>query len=148
MQAERTHVPSNPFGVGNDAATLGPMAAGHADIDIDDARWHIAALCAQVDPEAFFPEKGGSTRDAKRICTACDVKAHCLLYALVHDERFGIWGSFSERERRRIKRRRDGSFEMPHGFDVAAEMPAIEATITSLADARADQGDGNLGAVA
>jgi WhiB family redox-sensing transcriptional regulator len=62
-------------------------------------------LCAQTDPEAFFPEKGGSTREAKRVCLSCDVRSECLEYALAHDERFGIWGGLSERERRRLKRR-------------------------------------------
>ncbi|MBM7230507.1 WhiB family transcriptional regulator [Dietzia cinnamea] len=66
--------------------------------------WQDRALCAQTDPEAFFPEKGGSTREAKKICTGCEVKAECLEYALANDERFGIWGGLSERERRRIKR--------------------------------------------
>ena len=67
--------------------------------------WQERALCAQTDPEAFFPEKGGSTREAKRVCLSCDVRAECLEYALEHDERFGIWGGLSERERRRLKRR-------------------------------------------
>jgi WhiB family redox-sensing transcriptional regulator len=67
--------------------------------------WQEEALCAQTDPEAFFPEKGGSTREAKRVCGRCDVKADCLEYALANDERFGIWGGLSERERRRLKRR-------------------------------------------
>ena len=67
--------------------------------------WQERALCAQTDPEAFFPEKGGSTREAKRICSGCEVRAECLTYALAHDERFGIWGGLSERERRRVKRR-------------------------------------------
>jgi WhiB family redox-sensing transcriptional regulator len=67
--------------------------------------WQERALCAQTDPEAFFPEKGGSTREAKRICGRCEVKAECLEYALGHDERFGIWGGLSERERRRLKRK-------------------------------------------
>ena len=49
-------------------------------------------MCAQTDPEAFFPEKGGSTREAKKVCLSCDVRAECLEYALGHDERFGIWG--------------------------------------------------------
>jgi len=71
----------------------------------EEATWQERALCAQTDPEAFFPEKGGSTREAKRICTTCEVRAECLEYALEHDERFGIWGGLSERERRRIKRR-------------------------------------------
>ncbi|QAY60636.1 WhiB family transcriptional regulator [Microbacterium protaetiae] len=66
--------------------------------------WQADALCAQTDPEAFFPEKGGSTRDAKRICQTCEVRAQCLEYALQNDERFGIWGGLSERERRRLKR--------------------------------------------
>lgn len=67
--------------------------------------WQERALCAQTDPEAFFPEKGGSTREAKRICAGCEVRAECLEFALAHDERFGIWGGLSERERRRLKRR-------------------------------------------
>ena len=66
--------------------------------------WQQQALCAQTDPDAFFPEKGGSTREAKRICISCDVKSECLEYALGQDERFGIWGGLSERERRRLKR--------------------------------------------
>jgi WhiB family redox-sensing transcriptional regulator len=64
------------------------------------------ALCAQTDPEAFYPEKGGSTREAKKMCLRCDVREQCLEYALEHDERFGIWGSMSERERRAEKKRR------------------------------------------
>jgi WhiB family transcriptional regulator, redox-sensing transcriptional regulator len=76
-------------------------------IEEDDAgglAWQDRALCAQTDPEAFFPEKGGSTREAKKVCRACDVRAECLEYALEQDERFGIWGGLSERERRRLKR--------------------------------------------
>lgn len=67
-------------------------------------QWQDRALCAQTDPEAFFPEKGGSTREAKKICLSCEVRSECLDYALAHDERFGIWGGLSERERRRLKR--------------------------------------------
>ena len=68
-----------------------------------DASWRLEALCAETDPEAFFPEKGGSTRDAKRVCTGCTVRAECLEFALSNDERFGIWGGLSERERRRVR---------------------------------------------
>ena len=71
----------------------------------EDDLWQEKALCAQTDPEAFFPEKGGSTREAKRVCLVCEVKADCLEYALAHDERFGIWGGLSERERRKLKRK-------------------------------------------
>jgi WhiB family redox-sensing transcriptional regulator len=82
---------------------LVPDAFGLAPAEPDD-QWQERALCAQTDPEAFFPEKGGSTREAKRICLGCEVRDACLEYALAHDERFGIWGGLSERERRRLKR--------------------------------------------
>lgn len=67
--------------------------------------WQQFALCAQTDPEAFFPEKGGSSREAKSVCASCEVRGECLEYALENDERFGIWGGLSERERRRLRRR-------------------------------------------
>jgi WhiB family redox-sensing transcriptional regulator len=73
------------------------------DANTSPEAWRTKALCAQTDPEAFFPEKGGSTRDAKRVCTGCPVRAECLKFALVNDERFGIWGGLSERERRRVR---------------------------------------------
>ena len=85
--------------------TSRPAGAGNGDEEVpSELEWQERALCAQTDPEAFFPEKGGSTREAKRICSGCEVKAECLEYALQHDERFGIWGGLSERERRRLKR--------------------------------------------
>ena len=72
--------------------------------DSEPAGWQEKALCAQTDPEAFFPEKGGSTREAKRVCSSCEVRAECLEYALENDERFGIWGRLSGREPRRMRR--------------------------------------------
>ncbi|GAB2444686.1 hypothetical protein GCM10027062_26020 [Nocardioides hungaricus] len=75
------------------------------DGDAEDAGWQDRALCAQTDPEAFFPEKGGSTREAKKVCLTCEVREECLESALMNDERFGIWGGLSERERRKLKKR-------------------------------------------
>ena len=100
----RSGVPDNWF---VDPVDLGvPGVRRDIDgVDENTLAWQTDALCAQTDPEAFFPEKGGSTRDAKRICTSCDVKSECLEYALQNDERFGIWGGLSERERRKLKRR-------------------------------------------
>ena len=94
----------------SDAGKPAPALATVVDIfdAVDDdgpLAWQERALCAQTDPEAFFPEKGGSTREAKKVCTSCDVRGECLEYALANDERFGIWGGLSERERRKLKRR-------------------------------------------
>lgn len=69
---------------------------------VTDESWRDAALCAQTDPEAFYPEKGGSTREAKKVCASCGVRDECLQSALDADERFGIWGGLSERERRKL----------------------------------------------
>jgi len=69
----------------------------------DSPWWWFAGLCAQTDPELFFPERGGSTRAAKAVCAGCPARAQCLEHALTHDERYGVWGGTSERERRRLK---------------------------------------------
>ena len=79
--------------------------AGFSTLEDGEQTWHERALCAETDPEAFFPEKGGSTREEKKICTGCEVRADCLEFALSNGERFGIWGGLSERERRRLRRR-------------------------------------------
>ena len=96
-----------PSGVRTPAPTPGgnvlPLFAGEPEEGL--LSWQERSLCAQTDPEAFFPEKGGSTREAKKVCTQCEVRAECLEYALANDERFGIWGGLSERERRKLKRR-------------------------------------------
>ena len=85
---------------------IAPVLPLFGTLEDDEAlAWQERALCAQTDPEAFFPEKGGSTREAKKVCTRCEVRAECLEYALAHDERFGIWGGLSERERRKLKKR-------------------------------------------
>ena len=68
--------------------------------------WTADALCAQTDPEAFFPENGGSVRDAKRTCAACPVIEECLEYALRTRQQFGVWGNTSERDRRKILKER------------------------------------------
>jgi WhiB family redox-sensing transcriptional regulator len=70
----------------------------------DGELWRDRGLCAQTDPDSFFPEKGESTREAKKICLGCEVRSECLAYALLHDERFGIWGGLSEPQRRKLKK--------------------------------------------
>lgn len=80
-----------------------PQPTGLGDV-LQIPPWVDQALCAQTDPDSFFPEKGGSTREAKSVCTNCIVAAECLDYAIDNDERFGIWGGLSERERRRIRK--------------------------------------------
>ena len=67
--------------------------------------WWDQALCAKVDGDMFFPEKGESTREPKQVCAACPVREPCLGYALEHGEVHGVWGGLSPRERRGLQRR-------------------------------------------
>lgn len=75
---------------------------GHLDLPRFDGR----PLCAETDPEAFYPEKGGTTRHAKTLCGLCDVSAQCLAYALdrgLDNSWDGVWGGTTPRERRRLR---------------------------------------------
>jgi WhiB family transcriptional regulator, redox-sensing transcriptional regulator len=75
-------------------------------LHIPERTWQRQANCMGVDPDLFFPERGASTREAKEVCRGCVVREDCLEYALSNSEKFGIWGGLSERERRKIRRRR------------------------------------------
>lgn len=72
--------------------------------DDSNMDWRERGICAQTDPESFFPEKGGSTKESKRVCLSCDVRKECLDFAIKNDERFGVWGGLTERERRKLKK--------------------------------------------
>jgi WhiB family redox-sensing transcriptional regulator len=69
-----------------------------------DSAWQEQALCAQTGADFFFPEPGSSVREAKRICGMCEMRSACLEYALNNDERFGVWGGLSEKERLSLRR--------------------------------------------
>lgn len=61
--------------------------------------WQARALCAEVDPELWFPESGHTSPAAKRICQRCPVRAQCLAAAVAQHEQHGIWGGLSYHER-------------------------------------------------
>lgn len=79
-------------------------------IDPDDAaEWEERARCRDIEDQSlFFPEHGNrSPARAKAICGRCEVKDQCLQVALENDERFGIWGGMTEKERRAATRQSD-----------------------------------------
>lgn len=89
--------------------------------------WADDALCAQTDPEAFYPEQGGSSRDAKRVCLACPLRDDCLTYALAHGERHGIWGGLTAHERRRLTRTPAPATSTPAGAGQTPTTPTTTA---------------------
>lgn len=76
--------------------------------ELTPADWAASALCAQVDPELFFPEKDAgknSAAEAKRVCMRCEVRLQCL-EAHLH-EQHGVWGGTSERQRQALRNGRE-----------------------------------------
>lgn len=77
----------------------------------DRPEWMEEGLCAQSDPDAWYPGEGGSPVPAQEICNGrerepgCPVRDECLAYALANDERFGVWGGLSEKQRKKLKQR-------------------------------------------
>lgn len=71
-----------------------------------DTTWMEDGECRKHLSETFFPRDGTGVAIATGICARCPVKEPCLEYALYHHIKHGVWGGTSERERRRIARRR------------------------------------------
>src|ERR1700737_257532 len=71
-----------------------------------DTSWMADSKCRELPPQTFFPSDGVGVEIARRICADCPVKGPCLEYALYNRIEHGVWGGASERERRRIARRR------------------------------------------
>jgi WhiB family redox-sensing transcriptional regulator len=75
--------------------------------------WMKRAACAGMDYEMFFPERGQSVIAAKTVCAQCAVRAICLDYAMSINERHGIWGGTTEKERRVLRRQRGSTRPRP-----------------------------------
>lgn len=59
------------------------------DTNVD---WRMSGNCWGIDPNIFFPERGGSNKLAKAICKDCSVRIACLDYAIKTNQQQGIWG--------------------------------------------------------
>jgi WhiB family redox-sensing transcriptional regulator len=76
------------------------------DALLNPPKWQVRANCAGMATELFFPERGEPHTEAKAVCDACEVKVECLEFALSSAEQYGIWGGYSERARRKMRRQR------------------------------------------
>jgi WhiB family redox-sensing transcriptional regulator len=88
----------------------------------DEYVWMLHARCRGANPTEFFPSDGTGVERAQRVCGSCPVRRECLEYALLHRIEHGVWGGASERERRRILRRR-------REVTITADGPAREAVV-------------------
>jgi len=67
--------------------------------------WMDQALCAQVDPEIFFPEQGNSAATARKICLVCPVLAACDEFAERQTDLYGMLAGKTALERRKAHRK-------------------------------------------
>ncbi len=76
---------------------------------VDD--WRSKAACAKQDPELWFYDEYHTdhaeiiTKVAKAVCATCPVRPECLRYALDADERFGVYGGYTRKERMKLARK-------------------------------------------
>src|SRR5690606_23210069 len=90
--------------------------------------WQDSSLCAQVSAELFFPSKGGTYTEAKKICDSCLVRTNCLEKALMDEkglitrERFGMFGGLTPRQRviAEKKRNKENIPDNSSGAQIAA----------------------------
>jgi WhiB family redox-sensing transcriptional regulator len=66
--------------------------------------WMLDAVCAETDPEVFFPKFGEPTRTAKRVCASCPVLSQCQAFAVPRPALHGVWGGLSQKERQQRRR--------------------------------------------
>lgn len=65
----------------------------------------MIAACTGLPTAMFFPEEGQTARPAKRVCDGCEVRQACLDLAMAADERHGVWGGLTVRERDALRHR-------------------------------------------
>jgi WhiB family redox-sensing transcriptional regulator len=70
--------------------------------------WRAFAAFSGYPDSLFFPQgevDEAQIRMALEICGGCKVTEDCLEYALESNQRSGIWGGTTEKERRSLRRR-------------------------------------------
>jgi WhiB family redox-sensing transcriptional regulator len=68
--------------------------------------WKQLGNCRGVDAEIFYPVTDEEADEARAVCSDCPVIEVCLEHAITVREKHGVWGGLTERERRRLIRRR------------------------------------------
>jgi len=96
-----------------DIAPAAPAAPAHSSLNAVAAQpaasqLYMRAACRGLESAVFYPDPDNEANVARalEVCSGCAVREACLDHALTHRETTGIWGGTTERERRRILRRR------------------------------------------
>lgn len=70
---------------------------------IDEKPWAVFASCRAEQGMTFFPQNKSQEKTALAICGICPVRQDCLDHALATNERFGVWGGTTEKQRRKLR---------------------------------------------
>jgi len=73
---------------------------------LDEIDKHGEPVCAQTDPEIWFPDKGEAVAAAKKLCNTCPLKEICLEFAITNQETYGVWGGLGAKARYKLAKRR------------------------------------------
>lgn len=71
-----------------------------------DMGWHAHAACVGMDTHLFFAEDFEQLDEARKVCFACPVREDCAEFALANNEDDGMWGGYTARQRRKIRKLR------------------------------------------
>lgn len=98
---------------------------------LEAGEWVLSAACRGRTDLFFAPDESESRSQrrrreaaAKAVCGECEVRVACLTEALSSDERFGIWGGLTERERRTARRTKVSPQDIA-GPGRLARLPAV-----------------------
>jgi WhiB family redox-sensing transcriptional regulator len=70
---------------------------------MNDQRWKERGACRDEDPEMFFPTRRDQEAAPRAVCKSCPVQVECLSWALDNSESYGVWGGYTEEERKPMR---------------------------------------------
>ncbi len=100
------HIPSRDSARRTSPIVDAPITTSRPSDEDSATSWMSGGNCRNYPPAVFFPSDGVGVDRARKICADCPVVEQCLEYALEQRIEHGVWGGCSERERRRILKRR------------------------------------------
>jgi WhiB family redox-sensing transcriptional regulator len=71
---------------------------------LEERPWAVFAACKNETSMKFFPQNRKEEHEALAVCAICPVVDDCLDHAIETNERYGVWGGTTERQRRKIIR--------------------------------------------
>lgn len=105
-----------------------------------DYNWEKKAACKELTQEQkddFYPVSGNGKgkvmiKRARKICMECPVLYECLHAALTTNERYGVWGMSSPKQRLRLRRSKDNDGNLLY-IDIANISYLYEQMIGDMA---------------